>query len=810
MYRTLLVFTLCLFISLGLLPAQPAHAEQVKLVVWGVSTGDETKDVNAQIDEFKKRHPEIDVSVLQMGSGAMNPQKLMTAVVGGVPPDLVQQDRFTIGDWASRDAFRPLDDLLAADAKSSDPLAIRQADYVQAPWQETQYQGKTYAIPNGTDDRVLYYNKKMFRDAGLDPNKPPQTWEELIDDAKKLTKKNDTGGFEHLGFIPVFGQGWLYLWSWQMDGEFMSPDGRTCTMANPQTEKALATLVDWYKQLGGIDAINSFSGGFAGGEQDPFMTNKLAMRVEGDGLIGSIARYHPEMDFGVCPVPVPAERLRHEGRYKNDHTWVTWSGGFAYAIPSGSRHVKEAWEFIQWMNSPEAALLGAKAQAEYFKSKGRLYLPPIYANTHATDLVFGAYKGTLPPKFLSAKETSISLLNDTKFRPVTFVGQRLWDEHVRAVDAALRGTKTPAQSLAYGQQQVQIELDKVYNREAHPLLATGPVTIVISILVLIGFAVMGIKIAQWMRTRSRAARNEALTGFAFVMPWVFGFLVFTLGPILSSLVLSFCDYDVLHPARYAGISNYKSIVTLDRDFILKSIGNALYLAAIGIPLGMATSLAMAMLLNSKVRGQNFYRTFFYMPSIVPVVATTVLWAWILNADPDRGLLNAAWQSSISVWFHIAPPGWLTVPAWAKPALILIGLWGAGGGMILWLAGLQAIPTTLYEAASLDGASPIKQFRHITLPMLSPYIFFNVIMGTIGALQTFESAYILGGTSDGQSTGPDDSLLVPVVYLFNSAFQYFKMGYASALAWILFIIILGLTMGQLKMAPRWVHYETDKK
>ena len=151
-----------------------------------------------------------------------------------------------------------------------------------------------------------------------------------------------------------------------------------------------------------------------------------------------------------------------------------------------------------------------------------------------------------------------------------------------------------------------------------------------------------------------------------------------------------------------------------------------------------------------------------------------------------------------------------MPAWAKPGLIFMGLWGAGGGMILWLAGLQSIPATLYEAASLDGAGWWSQFRHITLPMLSPYIFFNLIMGTIGALQTFETAYILGGTMGGSSTGPDDSLLVPVVYLFNNAFQYFKMGYASALAWLLFVLILGLTLGQLKLAPRWVHYETDTK
>jgi multiple sugar transport system permease protein len=244
--------------------------------------------------------------------------------------------------------------------------------------------------------------------------------------------------------------------------------------------------------------------------------------------------------------------------------------------------------------------------------------------------------------------------------------------------------------------------------------------------------------------------------------------------------------------------------------VLKSLGNAAYLAVIGIPLGMATGLSMAMLVNNKVRGINWYRTAFYIPSIVPTVATSVLWAYLLNSDPHRGLINSVWQETLTHWFHVAPPGWEAVPEWSKPGMIVMGLWGAGGGMIIWLAGLQSIPRTLYEAASLDGAGWWSQFKHVTVPILSPYIFFNLIMGTIGALQTFETSYILGGTDGGGGTGPDDSLLVPVVYLFNNAFQYFKMGYASALAWLLFVVILGLTLGQVKLAPRWVHYESEDK
>jgi multiple sugar transport system permease protein len=804
---------LTLFFSLFLsaLSIAPVLAQEpIRLVVWGLESGEETKGQDAKIAEFERRHPGIKVMALSMGAGAMNPQKLMTAIVGGVPPDVTRQDRFTVGDWASRGAFRPLNDLLAEDAKTGGPLAVKQADYVPATWAETQYEGNTFAIPMETDDRVLYYNRALFREAGLDPDKPPQTWDDLIADAKKLTIHGVGGGFERIGFVPIYGQGWLYLWSWQEDGEFLSPDGRRCTLNNPGTEKALSAMVSWYDALGGIDAVNTFAGSFAGEDQDPFMTGKLAMKIDGDGSVNAIARYHPEMDFGVCPVPVPAERLHHEGQFKKDKTWVTWSGGFAWAIPQGSVHYREAWQFIQWMNSPEASLIAARAQSAYVHEKGRLYVPGLEANNLATKAVFDAYKPTLPPKFLNAMQTALDLLPNTSFRPVTFVGQRLWDEHVRAVDQAVRHTKTPEAALAYGQTQVQIELDKVYNRDAHPLLPSGAVATVVIALFLGAAAFVSFKLYKWMLQQRRSARAEARAGFMFVMPWLIGFLAFTFGPIVASLILSFCDYDVLHPARWAGVGNYVSLATLDRAFVVKSISNALVLAVVAIPLGMVTSLSMAMLLNAKIRGQKWYRTAFYMPSILPVVATTVLWAWILNGDPSRGLLNAVWKGTLTVWFHVAPPGWLSVPAWAKPSLNLIGLWGAGGGMILWLAGLQSIPSTLYEAASLDGASRRQQFWHVTLPMLSPYIFFNLIMGTIGALQTFETAYIIGNTGGGQTTGPDDSLLMPVVYLFNNAFQYFKMGYASALAWLLFIIILGLTLGQLKLAPRWVHYESETR
>ena len=222
-----------------------------------------------------------------------------------------------------------------------------------------------------------------------------------------------------------------------------------------------------------------------------------------------------------------------------------------------------------------------------------------------------------------------------------------------------------------------------------------------------------------------------------------------------------------------------------------------------MPLGILSSLAVALLLNTGVRGMRVYRTVFYLPAIVPTAASAVLWIWLLSADPNRGLINGAWQATIGSWMDLPPPGWLTAEAWAKPALIVMGVWGAGSGMILWLAGLKGVPTSLYEAAELDGASSAQSFRSVTVPMLSPILFFNIVMGLIGAIQEFDRVYIMGGEN---GNGPSDSLLVPAKYLFTNAFGYFKMGYASALAWAIFAVILIVTLVQYRLAGLWVHDE----
>ncbi len=287
-------------------------------------------------------------------------------------------------------------------------------------------------------------------------------------------------------------------------------------------------------------------------------------------------------------------------------------------------------------------------------------------------------------------------------------------------------------------------------------------------------------------------QREAFAGLFFASPWLIGFFGLLLFPLLQSLWYSFTSYDILHPARFVGLSNYTDL--LHDPTAGQAFGNTLYMTVIGVPIGVIIALAMALLLNQEVRGISLYRMLFYIPSITPVVAATLLWTWLLNAN--NGLVN-----NVLALFNILGPNWLQDTGWAKPSILLMVMWGsAGSTMIILLAGLKNVPAALYEAAQIDGASRIAQFRYITVPMLSPTLFFVFVTGLIGAVQIFTQAYIATGG------GPLNSTLFYVYYLFNVAFGDFRMGYASAMGWVLFVVILAVTLLQLRVARYWVHYE----
>ncbi len=261
--------------------------------------------------------------------------------------------------------------------------------------------------------------------------------------------------------------------------------------------------------------------------------------------------------------------------------------------------------------------------------------------------------------------------------------------------------------------------------------------------------------------------------------------------MIASLVLSLTNYSVLMPTRFMGVQNY---FAMSQDNLLRvSIFNTAYYALLAVPLGEVVALVLAMMLNSRVlRGRSFLRAAFYVPSIMPIVALSILWIWLLQ--PRFGLIN-----TFIGLFGMRGPNWLGDPSWAKPGLILMSLLGVGGNMVILLAALQDVPVHLYEAAMLDGANGWNKFWHVTLPMISPAIFFTLIIGFINSFQVFTQSYVMTGG------GPADSTLFYVLHLYRNAFEQFKMGYSSAMAWFLFIIIVGLTFVQFKLSSRWVYY-----
>ncbi len=307
-----------------------------------------------------------------------------------------------------------------------------------------------------------------------------------------------------------------------------------------------------------------------------------------------------------------------------------------------------------------------------------------------------------------------------------------------------------------------------------------------------------LKASPTRRRMSAAQRREAIEGILYLSPWIIGFLLFIAYPLLRSMYLSFTKYNVLRPAQFIGFDNYVTAIMEDPQFI-PSIWRTFYYAGLSVPLALIGSLVVAILLNQKLVATTVWRTMYFLPTLTPLIAATLLWRWMLN--PEVGLINYLLGQ-----IGIEGPGWLGSTRWAVPSLVLMGLWASVGGsrMIIFLAGLQDVPKELLESAEIDGAGTWARFWHVTLPMISPTIFFNLVLGMIFALRTFEAAFI---STNG---GPAWATWFISLHIYQSAFVSFDMGYASALSWIFFLIVMLLTMVQFWASGRWVFYAGERR
>lgn len=304
-----------------------------------------------------------------------------------------------------------------------------------------------------------------------------------------------------------------------------------------------------------------------------------------------------------------------------------------------------------------------------------------------------------------------------------------------------------------------------------------------------------ITVADRRRSTHRRRWRQTIEAYLFILPWLLGFFGLTVGPMIFSLGISLYRWNILSAPQFAGFANYGQLIH-DRLFWI-GLGNTSFYVFLGVPISLLVALTAAVALDFPGRLAQVFRTIFYLPSVMPVVAASIVWLWVFN--PDFGLANVYLS-----YLGLPQQKWFYDATLAKPLFIYIGLWGIGNQMIIFLAGLQNVPTSLHEAAMIDGTGLLTRFRRVTLPMLTPVIFFNLIIGMIAAFQIFTSAFII------TSGGPDNATLFYALYLYQNAFQYLKMGYASALAWILFLIALLFTLVQFIASKRWVYYESNPR
>jgi ABC-type sugar transport system permease subunit/ABC-type glycerol-3-phosphate transport system substrate-binding protein len=614
-----------------------------------------------------------------------------------------------------------------------------------------------------------------------------------------LTRFDADGNMLSIGFSPLFGNSHLYMFGWENGATYMSPDASQCLLAQDEVQGALQFIVDTYDAMGGYERVKAFEGSFQIEAQDPFLLGKVAMRVDGDFYLKTIATYKPDMRFSAVWAPIPEKRLDAGEKP------ITWMGGWAWAIPATAKHKEAAWELLKFMMSQEGRRTQAEVEAGIARATGKPYIPPLNPDVdiHKKNReVYMINNPQVSPRLLAAYDLYSSMADQAKYRPVTPVGQKLWNEHMLAQERACAHTMEVPAALHIGQRNVQHALDRLQNPPKGTKIDWN--ILVYLYVGVVGLGVLGAILAERRRRRKGHGRRDWISGYVGISPWLIGFLVFSLGPILFSLIISFCHWDILNEAQFTGLDNYEQLLgtysdpatgeVIDNDAeFWTSLRNTGFMV-ISVPLSIILGLGIALLLSSAVRGMAFFRTVYYLPAIVPAVATFMIWVWVFN--DQHGIMNMTLR-----WLGMDdPPKWLQSQTWAKPALVIMGLWSVGSGMLIWLAGLKNIPEQLYEAAAIDGAGRIRRFFHITLPMLSPYLFFNFVLGLIGVFQIFEPAYLM------TNGGPSNSTLFYSYKLFNEAFRYLNMGTASAMAWIMFLIIMGLTLLNLWAGKRWVHYE----
>jgi len=686
-------------------------------------------------DHFNRTHADVKFRIIWSDIS----QKMHLLTASGALPDLVMLPDFQLATYHA--VLLDLRPFLTRDPQTK-------SLYFASLLKACEYEGSPKLIPFFFNVPFVYYRPDLFREAGLPFPGKDWTWDDYRRDAKALTRRAADGS------VSVYGTNvqldwwveWLSLIR-QAGGDLMDQSGRLAIGAEG-TRTAVEFLHDLiYADHSAPQAIFAPAGGFFSG--------RYALYYGGHVSELATLRDHAPFEWDIAPLPAgPAGRATGDLAVAGMGIW------------KGSRHAEAAWEVLEFlMDKPASEALCRAGLAPARQDIAREVLlagtpdtrrPPKHPEVLVDTLDFAASVPKLrhfSPLALSCINPQIShALNDPDRSHLADLPKRL--ESLSQNYLQTLGEKPRRNPLFFALQMGLLAIPAVW------------------------------LLTRFLRRHRPADRQTTRHFFAFVAPCLAGMALFTVGPLGLSFWWAQTDYNLINPATYVGLAQYRSLLFEDPDFWHSLILSLVY-AAIHVPLALALSLGAALLLNQELRHIGAFRTIFYLPSILPVAASGLMWAWFLN--PRHGVVNRMLGLA-----GVAGPGWLQDPHWALPAMLLISLWGFGGSMLIFLAGLKNIPISLYEAAEIDGAGAVSRFVHITLPSLAPVIFFNVTMGLIGSLQIFDLAFVVtgGGAAVG---GPEKSLYFYVLNLYEKSFVHLNIGVGSAMAWMFFAIIAAITV-----------------
>ncbi len=755
-----------------------AGGTELTVLHWSGEGGPEEDEiVERSLQKFQEANPGVRVRRINPGDAASFYTKLQTMMASGSPPDVFYVGSERIPSFSSLGLLEPVEPFLERDAAHHEPGALNLQDFYPQVvdafrWDGVQMgSGQLMGIPKDFTTVGFYYNKNLFHKAGVPLPRADWSWEEFIAAARAIGAMTDANGEHFTGaeFVtwPAMIRAYLFTEGCDVRGETFDQ----IALREPAAMAALDRLRSWRHDE--QNALTSGRSKLATGAA-VFSTGRVGMAGPfGRWVVPEYARI-TEFDWDFAPLPRGAQRA-------NIILTVAW------AMSAQSPHKDEAWKLVRWLTNEESQ----RQQAHL-----GLAIPSNKRVAESDAFVDPQTKPANDRGYLDAIATARVVDWPVSARFEQLMGTRL-DQGLKTADLSL-----PA-AVAEFEDKWRMERESPLGRGGFASVPWGLVAWLAGAV----FAIAAIVAGVWLRRNPIGVSDarEERAGMAMVSPWLLGFGLFMAFPIVLSLLLSFCAWkglSTLDTARWVGFGNYAQLIANDSTF-RTSVLVTLYYVAVAVPAGQVLALGAALLMNQKLRGISIFRAAWYLPSVLAGVGVSVLWRWVF--DSDSGLMNQLLAPVLAV-FDTTPPQWFGQDAAiaGPPAFALMSMWFVGGSMMIYLAGLQGIPEELHEAAGVDGVGPIRRFWSITLPMLSPVILFNGLMAIIGSFQVFTQAFVMTGGE------PGDLTRFYVLYLFNQGFEFYEMGYASAMAWLLLVVVLAVTLLVLRSSAKLVHYEAMRK